>query len=133
MVTQSWHVTKCYSDVAESVKSAAGQLTEKTVARHSQMLASGDELKRSFDVLLAERKNVYTRKSGGRKTADLAKVITILKREKLFDTEEGRHHESFADFKHTFSSTDAARLKRKIIEEQKEIVHELNMPDNNCN
>ncbi|KAJ8321142.1 hypothetical protein KUTeg_001267 [Tegillarca granosa] len=68
----------------ESVKDAAGQLTEATIARHSQMVSVGKALTFVYDQNVASRPS-HTRSSGKvDRDKDIRDMIELLHPDDLF-------------------------------------------------
>nr|XP_022318775.1 uncharacterized protein LOC111121699 [Crassostrea virginica] len=82
----------------ESVKDAAGQLTEATIARHSQMVGVGKVIRNVYyhQVASLERSMIQTSSRPSREN-DISLFVELMLEEQIFMTVPGRKFKSFPD------------------------------------
>ena len=95
-------------------RSSIGQLTEKTVARHSQMLGLGKILNDVFQEQVVSRQ--YTRKHGKvDRTADVERMVKSLHPLRIFRHKAGRGLKGFEDFKIIKGVRQPKKFKQRLI------------------
>ncbi|XP_069114331.1 LOW QUALITY PROTEIN: uncharacterized protein [Argopecten irradians] len=106
----------------ESVKDASGQLTDDTVARHSQMVSVGKTLGSIYSTQVAGMSDRTIHKSGSvNLQKELDSFVELLQAEDLFSTIPGRKHQSFPEidldlYPNTPPKAVRARMERFIKE-----------------
>ena len=126
-------LTSHYIIILESVKDAAGQLTEATIARHSQMVGVGKVIKNVYhhQVASVERSMIQTSTRPSREN-DISVFVELMLEEQIFMTVPGRKFKSFPDtsmvlFRKIQSTTFGNRLirLRKKLSKQAEIMNQM--------
>lgn len=82
----------------ESVKDTTGQLTEATIARHSQMVGVGKVIASVYEKQVAsmKRSTVQTTSTPSREN-DIIEFVSMMSNEEIFTTTPGRQFKSFPD------------------------------------
>lgn len=125
-------LTSHYIIILESVKDAAGQLTEATIARHSQMVGVGKVIRNVYhQVASVERSMIQTSTRPSREN-DISVFVELMLEEQIFMTVPGRKFKSFPDtsmvlFRKIQSTTFGNRLirLRKKLSKQAEIMNQM--------
>lgn len=107
----------------ESVKDAAGQLTEATIARHSQMVGVGKVISNVYATKVAsvQRSVVQTTDSHCRES-DMVEFVSLMRGENIFKTNPGRQFKSFPDFTHVlFRKIVPSAFKKRLVRLRKEL------------
>lgn len=93
---RSLNIIKCI--FIESVKDAAGHLTPATVARHSQMIGIGKDVRKVYDISVSGMSGRTVHKRGeADRSKDIVEFINILMPEDIFNPQKGRRHKNFPD------------------------------------
>ena len=82
----------------EAVKSAGGNLTTDTIARHSQMVGLSKDMAKLFDKEVAKVKEVKTSRKAVSRSRDIMSLTKRLLELKVFDCIPGRFHHGFESF-----------------------------------
>jgi hypothetical protein len=101
--------------VSESVKDAAGHLTEATVARHSQMVGLGKTLNKVYDTQFATHVATKRKTGGFDRTEDVRLAVSKLTTERFFQETLGRHHSAFPNFIHSTAVHNPTNMHRRIM------------------
>ena len=97
-------------------RQAAGQLTENTIARHSQMLGLGKILNEVFEEQLVCKQKSYTRQHGSfDRKKDIHRMIQTLRPLRVFEVKKGRSLSGFEDFKVVRGVSHPKRFKQRLI------------------
>lgn len=84
--------------ILESVKDAAGMLTETTIARHSQMIGVGRDLRKVYEKQVSGLSGRTVHKSSEViRDKDLAEFVSLLDKEDFFTQKPGRFFSSYPD------------------------------------
>ncbi|KAH3872152.1 hypothetical protein DPMN_035366 [Dreissena polymorpha] len=120
MDLQMEHYNKQYK---ESVKDAAGQLTQDTIARHSQMVGIGKLIRQVYEKQVSGgRKSGVQSKSDIHRDSDIKEFVVMMKDEKVFSTLPGRNHPSFPDITlNLYPKTQPKPFKARLVRLRKEM------------
>ncbi|XP_078329533.1 uncharacterized protein LOC111133019 isoform X2 [Crassostrea virginica] len=119
----------------ESVKDAAGHLTPATVARHSQMIGIGKDVRKIYDISVSGMSGRTIHKSGAAdRSKDIIEFVNILMPLNIFTPQTGRRHKSFPDldlnvYSKVLPKNVHSRLERIRKEESKKLQRRNRMLD----
>lgn len=124
-----------YILLLESVKDAAGHLTPATVARHSQMIGIGKDVRKIYDISVSGMSGRTIHKSGAAdRSKDIIEFVNILMPLNIFTPQTGRRHKSFPDldlnvYSKVLPKNVHSRLERIRKEESKKLQRRNRMLD----
>ena len=104
-----------YVFVLESSKTSAGQLTENTIKRYSQLAAIEDNFMKSYDkeILQSSHRTVHKRATFSR-GGDLQDLIAHILKDQIFKKHPGRRCPGFNTTMHEIKVTRPKQLKLKV-------------------
>ena len=120
----------CFS---ESVKDAAGNLTEKTIARHSQMVGVGKLVRSIYEKQVSglERSGVHSKISHKREK-DILEFTKLLVDQNLFSTQPGRKHTAFPEMDLSlYSNVVPKNVNARLVRLRKEMAKRREICINN--
>ncbi|XP_041364463.1 uncharacterized protein LOC121379870 [Gigantopelta aegis] len=97
-VPKDLHCEHLNNEYKENSRKAGGQLTEKTVGRHSQMLGIGKILDRVFDEKVVSRPTPMRKHGKVDRTPDVLRMVGMLHHMELFQVKTGRFFKGFENF-----------------------------------
>lgn len=104
----------------ESVKDAAGKLTEATIARHSQVVGVGKVIGSVYEKQVAsmQRSTVQTTSTPSREN-DIIEFVSMMSNEEIFTTTLCRQLKSFPDVTHVlFKRISASAFRKRLIRQK---------------
>lgn len=112
------HMEHLNNGYKSSIKAAGGQLTDDTIARHSQMLGMQHELSQLFGSNVAATHTHHRRRGDAKHTDDICTIVRVLQREKLLEEIPGRCHAGFEGFLFHHNVPDYDKLRKRILRHQ---------------
>lgn len=100
-IPKDLHCEHLNMEYKQNSRTTAGQLTEATIARHSQMLGLGKTLNKVFEEqVISRQRHSYTRKHAEvDRSSDLQQMVKSLHPLRIFRFKAGRGLKGFEDFK----------------------------------
>jgi hypothetical protein len=109
----------------ESIKSAGGQITDCTVARHSEMVGLGRSLCRVFDENIAQRRTDSRKHGRVDRARDFLDLVKLLLKHELLTNIPGRYHTAYPDYVLTTDVSTPAQMHARIVKHKKKFSKRL--------